>query len=233
MTLGSRFESVVDKVALQIVNGEISPGEAISLTWLQEEFNISRTVAREVMRTLESVGFVDPQRSVGLVVLPESAWDVTNWRVMKWRLAGKDYFRQLLSLSELRAGIEPVAAAGAARNATTDQREKLLELAAAMEQAAADENQEEFLSHDIAFHSLVLHASGNEIFGALTDVLALTLGGRVQVGMMPQQPVAHAVEEHRLLADAILQADAEAAHRISEEMLENLRAELFPTKSER
>ena len=63
-------QAIVESVAQHILSGEIQPGEVLTLTWIQEEYGVSRTVARETARVLESVGLLEARRKVGLVVRP-------------------------------------------------------------------------------------------------------------------------------------------------------------------
>src|SRR5690625_6581772 len=77
--------AVVDNIAHEIVNGRLPEGEVLRLDDIQARFDISRTVAREVMRSLESVGLIVARRRVGLVVQPRSAWAVLDPRVIGWR----------------------------------------------------------------------------------------------------------------------------------------------------
>ena len=70
---------------------------------------------------LESMGMVASRRRVGVTVQPRESWHVFDPRLIRWRLDGADRSEQLLSLSELRMGFEPVAAALAAERATPAQ----------------------------------------------------------------------------------------------------------------
>lgn len=222
------YNDVVDTVARKIVSGVIPAGDVLSLASLQEDFSISRTVAREVMRMLESVGLVTSQRSVGLIVLPQTSWAVLDTRVIEWRLAGAGRESQLRSLIELRAAVEPVAAAAAARKATSEQRAELLEHAALLSSlGSADAQHDEFTETDIKFHTLLLTASGNELFTALRDVLAVTLTGRLRHGLMPKHARPEALSAHLEVASAVSEADTARAFETMVEMMAGIRAELF------
>ena len=64
---------------------------------------------------LESMGMVASRRRVGITIQPPEKWNVFDPRVIRWRLDSDDRAAQLVSLSELRRGFEPAAAALAAR----------------------------------------------------------------------------------------------------------------------
>ncbi|MGH3950638.1 MAG: hypothetical protein ACRDSE_16225, partial [Pseudonocardiaceae bacterium] len=52
----------------------------------QDRHGVSRTVARETMRVLESMGLVVSRRRVGITVRPLGEWNVFDPRVIWWRL---------------------------------------------------------------------------------------------------------------------------------------------------
>src|SRR6267154_348802 len=82
---------------------------------------MSRSVAREAIRVLESMGMVASRRRVGITIQPAQNWNVFDPQLIRWRLEAGDRAAQLVSLSELRGGFEPAAAALAARRADPQQ----------------------------------------------------------------------------------------------------------------
>jgi DNA-binding FadR family transcriptional regulator len=219
--------AVVETIAQDIVDGRVPVGEALRLDGIQSEFNISRTVAREVMRSLEGAGLVVARRRVGLVVQPRSAWSLLDPRVIGWRLKSPQREEQLDSLTQLRTAIEPMAAGAAARDADAAQRTRLVELAEELARLGAAGDLEAFLDIDIAYHSLLLEASGNELFSALQDVFAETLRGRTHGGLMPRFPRSEAIAAHLEVAHLVDQQDASAAYDAMAGMMSELRGDLF------
>lgn len=166
---------VLDALGLEIAAGEHPPGQVLRTDELAQRFDVSRTVVREVIRVLESMHLVESRRRVGVTVRPAEAWNVYDPQVIRWRLAGADRPRQLRSLTVLRSAIEPVAASLAARNATPEQCAELTERALGMVATSRGQQLEGYLAHDIAFHRIVLNASGNEMFARPGDVVAEVL----------------------------------------------------------
>jgi DNA-binding FadR family transcriptional regulator len=207
--------AVVDTLGLRITGGALEPGRVLTLESISAEFGVSRTVAREAMRVLEGLGLVRSGRRVGLVVLGIESWQVLDPRVIAWRLQGAGRVDQLRSLTEMRHAVEPLAAAGAARHAPPVVRARLGEIAARMRALgeAGEGDHEEFLGLDVEMHELLLRHSGNELFGALTDVVAAVLSGRTALGLMPASPVPGALEQHEAVARAVAGGDADAARR--------------------
>ena len=113
---------VLDSLGREIVSGRVRPGESITLEEVQERYGVSRTLARDCVRTLESVRLVESRRRVGIVVLPREDWAALAPEVIRWQLDVDPRGPKLGALTELRAAVEPVAAASAARRATEEQR---------------------------------------------------------------------------------------------------------------
>lgn len=205
--------AVVDTLGREIVDGRRPPGSVLTLEQIQERFIVSRTVARDAMRSLESVRVVQPKRRVGLVVLPESSWDVFNPTLIGWRLSGLGERTQLESLTELLAAIAPFAASGAARHANRATRLRLVELARMMRRAAETRDLEGLLKNHIEFHQALLRASGNEMFAALAEVVMIVVSGRARVGLVSAQPADAFLSGHQAVARAINDHNPQEAER--------------------
>lgn len=164
---------------------ELAAGTVLRAEELEARYGVSRTVVRETIRVLESMGMVSSRRRVGTTVEPRERWNVFDPMVIRWRLAGEGRVEQLRSLSELRAGFEPVAAALAARRATPADCGELTGAVMEMAVHARSGDLDAYLVADVQFHRTLLRASGNEMFGALDSVVAEVLSGRTRHGLMP------------------------------------------------
>ncbi|MGF0115862.1 FadR/GntR family transcriptional regulator [Promicromonospora sp. Marseille-Q5078] len=207
----SLHAAVLDSLGRAITSGDVAPGTPLTLDGIGSRHGVSRTVAREVMRMLEGLGMVRSRRRVGLVVLGMDEWNVLDPRVIRWRLQGPGRDAQLRSLTELRHAVEPLAAAGAARNATPQVRGELVDLARRMRTLGEAGDLTEFLALDVRMHELLLRSSGNEMFGPLADVVAEVLSGRTHLGLMPASPVPEALDQHEAVARAVADGDPDAA----------------------
>lgn len=203
--------SVLDDLGSRIAGGELAEGTALSADEVERRYSVSRTVAREAIRVLESLGMVSVRRRVGTTVLPESAWNVLDPSVIRWRVAGPGRLAQLTSLAELRCGIEPLAARLAAGRASSDQVALLATSVAGMVAHAENADRGEYLNHDIVFHTTLLHASGNPMLAALAPIISEVLRGRTRHALMPHHADRSALHLHGDVARAVGLGDADAA----------------------
>lgn len=226
-TLGRGLHGrVLDALGPAITAGEYPPGSVLRTDELAQRFDVSRSVMREAVRVLESMHLVESRRRVGVTVRPKDEWNVYDPQVIRWRLAGADRPQQLRSLTVLRSAIEPVAAALAAKHATAEQCAELTECALGMVANSKGHRLEGYLFHDIAFHRVILNASGNEMFARLGDVVAEVLTGRTRHEVMFEDPDPAAVTLHVRLAEAIRAGDAGHAEALTREIAEGALQEL-------
>ena len=207
----SLHEAVLDKLGAALAAGRIAPGTVLRTDRVEAEHGVSRSVVREALRVLESMQMVAIRRRIGVTVRPATHWNALDPRIIRWRLAGPQRHDQLRTLSELRTGIEPVAAALAARHATPEQCGALTGAVIGMSVTAKRGDLEAYLAHDSTFHRTLLAASGNELFGALADVVVELLAGRTHHHLMPAAPEPVAIRLHAAVAEAVQAGDAAAA----------------------
>ena len=219
-----RHGSLLAALGTAVVSGSLPPGSVLTLEGMCAEYAVSRSVAREAVRVLESMGLLSSRRRVGVTVLPRTSWNVFDPRVIGWRLASSDRVDQLLSLSELRRGVEPVAAALAAGRATAEQSRALAAAVVDMEVHGRAGELEPYLRADQAFHRTLLEASGNEMLAALSGLVAEVLDGRTHHGLMPARPNPEAVALHDAVARAVRTGDAAEAERAMRSIIDEASA---------
>jgi DNA-binding FadR family transcriptional regulator len=206
-------DNVLTSLGAGIVAGGLKPGQVITLDGVSTTHGVSRSVAREVIRVLESMGMVASRRRVGITIQPAEKWNVFDPRVIRWRLESDDRAAQLVSLSELRRGFEPAAAALAAQRANPHQCRIMAAAVSDMVMHGRSGDLEAYLLADKVFHQTLLEASGNEMFRALNGVVAEVLTGRTHHGLMPETPNPVAIELHDEVARAIRMRDDAGAER--------------------
>ncbi|WP_230977208.1 FadR/GntR family transcriptional regulator [Georgenia yuyongxinii] len=203
---------VLDRLGRDIAHGACPPGSVVTLSVLAEEHGVSRTVVREAVRVLESLGMVESRRRVGVRVRPVQDWSVLDPQLVSWRLTGPERDAQLHRLTEIRLAIEPTAARLAARHAP-EVGQRLLELAATLRRLGEDGRgvDEEYLQADVAFHTLLIEASGNDMLAALQDIIAAVLVGRTHLRLTPANPAPASLDHHEAVARAVAAGDEDQA----------------------
>lgn len=222
----SLHDRVVDALGHAIVNREISAGTIMLAEELERRFGVSRSVVREAVRVLQSLGMTESIKRLGIKVLPVERWNALDPQLIRWRLSSPDQAAQLRALTELRAVVEPAAAALAAQIGPRESAEQLLDLAAQMRTAAAAGDQNAFSDADTAFHRVLLRASGNEMFASLDQAIGEVIKGRSEHGMMPKYPTETSVRRHEDIAIAIRDGNARAAQETMTQIMQRTASEL-------
>src|SRR5712691_2438408 len=109
---------IVHRIGVQIVRGELKPGDVLPADELSAELGLSRTVLREAVKVLAAKGLVEARPKTGTRVRPRAAWNLLDPDVLAWRSEASpdgDFFRNIV---ELRRIVEPEAARLAAERAT-------------------------------------------------------------------------------------------------------------------
>ncbi len=202
---------VADQLGREIAAGTHAPGDVLLTDDLAERFTVSRTVIREAVQTLQAKHLLRSTPRVGLTVRPVLEWHLYDPDVIRWRLAGPGRFGLLDDLTELRAAVEPAAAAAAARRAGPEARVHLLECSALMRAAAATRDRTTFVNADVRFHALVLEMSGNSLFAQLGPVTGELLRGRAALRLLPTAPDPADAARHDAVAMAVAAEDPDAA----------------------
>ena len=64
------YRAAITDLGGRIVRGDLAPGTVLTLEQLCREGEVSRTIAREVVQVLSSMGLVESRRRTGVTVLP-------------------------------------------------------------------------------------------------------------------------------------------------------------------
>ncbi|MFN8131073.1 MAG: GntR family transcriptional regulator [Solirubrobacteraceae bacterium] len=143
-------DHIAQQIQMQIMTGELAPGERLRQEALAEEFGVSRTPVREALRQLQASGLLEVEPRRGAVVRGPSVRDIRE-----------AYF--------LRAELEGIAAELAAEAITDEQLARLGE-AAALFRASVEHFTEqtppaladaEWPAANDMFHEVILEAAGN------------------------------------------------------------------------
>ncbi|MGF2948691.1 FadR/GntR family transcriptional regulator [Microbacterium alcoholitolerans] len=224
MATAPLHSALLQTLGQSIANGELNPSRVLTLDEVCVRHSVSRSVARDAVGSLEALGMLESRRRVGIIVLPMNRWDVLNSQVIRWRLNGPDRDRQLEALTLLRLGVEPIAAASTAQHIDGSTALELRDLSLRMAEHGQAGRRAEFIELDARFHELILTNSGNELYAALSTPVLAAINGRSEVGLMPDHPVADAIQLHHTVAEAIVERDATTAEHAMRDILSEVRS---------
>lgn len=213
-------QQIIHKLGKAIINGEYSasnpmPSEAV----LCEELNVSRSAAREAVKSLAAKGLISSRARQGIRILPETEWNLFDSDVLIWIRDSNPSLQLLLEFSELRLAIESKAAMLAARNQNT---EKIALIEHALERMReAESGLDDPLESDIAFHLSILNASDNRFLIQLGRIIDTTLRVSIRYTNMLSGVQAASFEEHRQIYDPIVQKQPKRAALQSEKLIAN------------
>lgn len=180
---------------------------------LCDQFGITRGVLREAMKALVGKGLVEMRPRTGTRVRPRHLWNHLDPDVLRWS-AALDRDRTVVELNELRAAVEPAAAALAALHAGADTLARIWRDFFRMEDAAGRGDLDAFIEADARFHEGVLGAGGNEMFRSLSHAIEAVLRESFVVTTTSIDEVAPSLPLHRAVAASIAAgqpSDARAA----------------------
>ena len=167
------FGQVLEGLGSRIVRGELQPGQTLPETELCRDLGASRTVVREVLKTLSAKGLVDTRTRTGTRVLEATHWNLLDLDVLGWRYAAMPRMQFFRELFELRRMIEPNAAALAAERATAPDIKAIADAYADMQKAP--NVSQSAIDADLSFHRAVLSAAHNELLTQMAGVIGAGL----------------------------------------------------------
>lgn len=211
------YAHVVETLGQEIVDGRLAVGELIYAESLSERFGISRSVVRESVRTLSSMGLLEARPQVGTRVLAIENWDLLNPQIIAWRGRGRHAATQQRELLEVRLGVEPVAARLAAERMSDDAAQALLAAALQMRTAQETDDGTLFFDADALFHRLLLEGAGNRVMEQFAGTIGAVLHSRTHLA--ETRLVKAAVDLHVDLAQALVDRDADRADRLSTQLV--------------
>lgn len=183
-----------------ILTGRFKPGDRIVETRIAQELGVSQTPVREALRDLEMLGVVvsSPFRGAQVRAFTEE---------------------ELVEIYPIRAAIEGVAAHAAAQRITAEQLLQLEEQIDRMRDASLSGDEATAIEADVAFHRIIVEASGNRLLQqfwvslslATTTYLTFTAVKRALGGL---------AERHEPVLEALRARDPELAEQVMRRHIE-------------
>lgn len=219
----SLSSQIAERLIEQIVHQGIREGETLpSEQQLACDYNVSRQIVREALKSLEGRGYVRIERGRGAVVLEPQSELLQNFFI--WVLHGES--KRWVELTRVRRVLEIESARGAAVHRTEADLEAIR--AVLEDMASHTEDSEEYNRLDIRFHVAIAHASANSFMVYLIESIRgalMTILRHLRLNLRPDM-VPAIQQNHQRIYDAIRAADpdesaaAMAAH--FDEVIERL-----------
>lgn len=178
-----------------VMDGELKPGERIIEKEYAEKMKISRTPIREALRKLESEGFVEYIPRKGVVVKGFTVKDIVE-------------------IYAIRRSLEGLAMRYVVENISEQELVKLKSLVKDMEEADKEGRIEDVFSTCKEFNEVILNASRMPRLRDLINTLHEYLERFRRITMAKSTRRADAINEHRLILQAIINKDGKAAEAL-------------------
>lgn len=185
-----------------ILNGDLAPGSFLAERQLAEQLDMSKTPVRAALERLEAEGFVAISPQQGVVVR-----DLT--------------VHEIADQYETRAALETYIVRTMAGKLTPDQVGRVRANLAAQESLRKILDVDRGVALDAQFHSLFCEFHGNaevlRVMGQLRDKMhrVITKVFRINPGR-----IASSYDEHRAIADAVINGDGALAAKRMEQHIE-------------
>lgn len=202
--------TLVNQITRRIAGGEMGPGTSLPTEpVLSEQFGVSRTVVREAVRVLVSMGLISVRQGSGMRVREPDAWDYLDPLMLFEQVRSGRGEGLLGELLETRRVLEVEVAGMAAARRT---REELEGLRAALEgMARMLGDPAEFTALDVEFHDRILGAAHNRpLREALRPVNEVIKEGREITNRFATDP-GKSQRGHERIYEAIKWASVEDA----------------------
>ena len=211
-------QAVAQQIGRSILTGTYKPGDSLDGEIEQSlAFGVSRTPYREAIRILIAKGLLETRPKAGTRVTPRHRWNLLDPDILAWMFMSEPDQRFIQDLFELRAIIEPAAAALAAERVSDTQISEMNQALAAMRQFGLAQQQGQ--DADRRFHHTILEATGNEalisLSGSVGAAVQWTTHFKQRVRKVPRDPL----PEHEALFHAIAAHDASAAREATTVLL--------------
>jgi GntR family transcriptional repressor for pyruvate dehydrogenase complex len=212
----SLVDTVVDRIREVIEQGHVKPGDRLPTeAELTEQLGVSRTVVREAVSQLETLGLLSVRRGRGMFVADGSGLSRCV-KMLRSALALSP--RELAKFTEFRKAIECYAARRAAEIATPEDLAEMQTLCDEMDREGREYL--EAIQLDFQFHRRLMAITGNELMCSVLEVVQeFVLAAMLQTTPLPRdREQSH--RRHQAIIKAIRSGDPEAAEKAMQAHME-------------
>lgn len=220
VTSGARLsDQVADQLAAEIRRGGLAPGDRLPTeARLVQQFGVSRTVVREAVSRLKSLGLVDSRQGSGVFVRQPAAFAPLQFEA---RHAASQ--AAVVQMVELRRALEAEVAALAARRRSSADMRRIQAAVKALD--AAVQRGGDGVHEDVQFHRAIAEAADNPFLLQTLEYLGQFLHGATRVTRANEArrlDFAQQVrDEHAAIVQALQAGDAQAARAAAAGHMDN------------
>ncbi|MCI8597468.1 MAG: FadR family transcriptional regulator [Lachnospiraceae bacterium] len=203
-----RYEEIAETLMQKIQDGEFQPGDRIpSERYLAKEYNVSRSVIREALRSMEQIGCVEPRIGGGTFVkFPEISAVVDPLAII---FSQDEQFA--FEITETRLILETEIVKLAAKRRTEEQIRQMRSTLYQMQREILKGGKG--IEEDAKFHNQLAEAAGNRALQLLVATCAEVLNRSMEVTQRMEGVPQKALIDHERVLDAVEQKDGKAAER--------------------
>lgn len=211
-------DQVADVIAARIRAGRLVVGDKLPTeATLVDQFSVSRTVVREALSRLKSLGLVESRQGSGVYV-KEIGFSPLNFDAKS--VASR---QAVIQMVEVRRALEAEVAGLAAQRRTKADVKHIHKSIADLEKAVMDGG--DGVNEDIEYHLAIARAARNPFLMGTLQYLGQFLQGATRVTRANEarrDDFARQVrDEHALIGKAIEAGDADAARRAAASHMDN------------
>ncbi len=229
----SVVDGVVNQIEKLIIAGVLKGGRKLpSERELAEQMGISRPKIRDAIKDLEARGLLEVKHGDGTFVAALTGTALSPAMIELFSKHPEAFGGYI----EFRREVEGFAAYVAAIRATEADREIIARIMTEMEAAHEARDRERELKLDVGLHAAIVDAAHNpllvHVMASIYELMerAILQGRMIQEG--PEASRAILLQQHRAIADAILERDPEAASAAAEEHINSVEASYRERSSE-
>jgi GntR family transcriptional repressor for pyruvate dehydrogenase complex len=206
------YSVVVDHITESILSGEMQPGDRLPIeSELADQFNVSRTVIREAIKTLSAQGLVQVAPRRGTIITEPPIDTIIQNIQLRLKLEDASFDDLLFSRRLLEVPIARLAA----ENANSHNLKVLEKHLLGMQDNLNDIDL--FIFHDTAFHVEMARATQNLVLTLLIQIIVDLLGESRQIAVRVRGVTKRALEYHQKIFKAIQMKDSEEAAKLMDE----------------
>lgn len=220
-----RIEKVAETLAREIVHdivqrdlpvGSVLPNEAEMF----ETYGVGRTTVREALRLLEVNGLITIKTGPkgGPIVAQASSVEFAKTASLYFHVSRATF----AELVEARIMVEPMMASLAARRHSSETERALRESLDLTRQAIEEGDDKLYIAQASNFHGIIAGLSGNRVLDFFGGALKHIYYERVWEALIDKPRRPEVLDAHTAVTDAIVAGDADLAHRLMTEHMDEV-----------